>query len=182
MLNKLNIYNVINTGCHTTWNLKNSIHPKSEINQRDKVIFTLTDYRKDPFHDRVIYNKIKNTGKEIIFWIQGRNDLEYAKNLSLDVNFLDLDSVQFINYLEKNKSDLLYIGTRLHCGIACLEFNIPSIIISVDNRAIEMGKDLKLPVIKREEVNESLNLYDLWSNNNLSIKEKEIQEWKRNIG
>lgn len=181
MLNKLGVYNVLNTGCHTTWNLKNSVSNQSEINQRKKVIFTLTDYRKDPHYDKMIYKKIKNTGKDLVFWIQGKNDLEYAKSLCLDVEFLDLDSVQFINYLEKNKSNLLYVGTRLHCGIACLEFNIPSIIISVDNRAREMGKDLSLPVINREEFSDSFELNNLWSNNNFIIKEKEIQEWKKSI-
>ena len=45
-----------------------------------------------------------------------------------------------------------YVGTRLHGGIRALQKNIRTIIIGVDNRALEKKKDFHLPVIDRNEI------------------------------
>ena len=42
-----------------------------------------------------------------------------------------------------------YVGTRLHGGIHALNYGIRTIIVSVDNRAAEMGRDLGLPILER---------------------------------
>lgn len=54
-------------------------------------------------------------------------------------------------YDEVLKEDVDYIGTRLHGGIKALNAGRRSLIIAVDNRAIEISKDTGLPVIGRDE-------------------------------
>ena len=49
----------------------------------------------------------------------------------------------FDNLLE-SEIDLDYIGTRLHAGIRAIQKKRRSIIIGVDNRALEMQKTLIL--------------------------------------
>lgn len=64
-------------------------------------------------------------------------------------------------------------------GIYCLQNNIPSLIIAIDNRATEMGADIRLPIIKRE------NIMDIkkWIENNVSnnfihLPVHNIERWK----
>ena len=58
-----------------------------------------------------------------------------------------LDSLQANNYLKDN---LDYVGSRLHGGIYALRHGKRSLILAVDNRALEIHKDTNLPVIPRE--------------------------------
>ena len=54
------------------------------------------------------------------------------------------------------KGGVDYVGTRLHAGIHALNFKIRSIILAVDNRATEMGRDVNLPVMQRDIISEEL--------------------------
>ena len=49
-------------------------------------------------------------------------------------------------------NDVDYIGTRLHAGIRALQNQKRTLILSVDNRATEMGKDFNLPVVSRKDI------------------------------
>ena len=48
--------------------------------------------------------------------------------------------------------DVDYVGTRLHAGIRALSKYHRTIVISIDNRAKNIGKDTGLPVIQREDI------------------------------
>lgn len=49
-----------------------------------------------------------------------------------------------------------YVGTRLHAGIHAMNYRIRSIIIAIDNRAIEMARDFQLPIIDRVNIETDL--------------------------
>ena len=51
-----------------------------------------------------------------------------------------------------NLKDVDYVGTRLHAGIRALSKGHRTIVISIDNRAKNIGKDTGLPVIEREDI------------------------------
>ena len=72
-----------------------------------------------------------------------------------------------------------YVGTRLHAGIHALNNKVRSIIIAIDNRAIEMGKDFKLPVLERTNIElylrEQINSSDSIV---LELPWDKIEEWK----
>ena len=45
-----------------------------------------------------------------------------------------------------------YVGTRLHGGIHALNHGVRTILVSVDNRAAELGRDIHLPVLDRSRI------------------------------
>ena len=73
-----------------------------------------------------------------------------------------------------------YVGTRLHAGIHAMNRKVRSVILAVDNRAIEMGRDFNLPVIRREELEEKLQerIYGSW-NTQIKIPVDSIVKWKK---
>ena len=74
---------------------------------------------------------------------------------------------------------IFYVGTRLHAGIHALNQKVRTIILAVDNRATEMGKDFNLPVIQRTQVEEKLQIMiqSTWRTK-ISIPKENIQKWK----
>jgi hypothetical protein len=178
------IHNVINTGCPTLWNLDNnhlSTIPKAKSGA---VVFTLTDYRKDISLDKKIINILKSQYEHVYFWPQGSKDTSYLIEdigsdndvETSDILILEESLAAFDTLLQNKEVD--YVGTRLHAGIRALQKSKRSIIIGVDNRAIEMRKDFNLPVVEREQI-EELNM---WIHNDwqpsLNIPWKEIERWK----
>ena len=87
-------------------------------------------------------------------------------------------TLEAYNGLLKNQ-DLDYIGTRLHGGIHALNNERRSLIIAVDNRAKEISKDTKLPVIGREEVRENLEsmINGKWQTE-IVLPSDNIERWK----
>ena len=120
-------------------------------NKNEKVIFTLTDYRRDYEKDKQFIETLKKNYKEIYFWPQGIDDYEYLKELEKSniIQIIPPTLCEFDKILEK-KID--YIGTRLHGGIRALKHRCRTIILAVDNRAIEINKNYNIPILKREEI------------------------------
>lgn len=183
--------NVVNTSCLTMWTLnskkcdfiKNTAQFKSE-----KVIYTLTDYAKDYCNDfETIRILLKNYSK-VLIWIQGARDWNYLKELvykNIDffkrnygaISIIPPSLQKYDSILEEGNID--YVGTRLHGGIRALQKNIRTLIIGVDNRAIEKKKDFNLPVIERKEVVDNLETeinrsYEL----NINLPENNIEKFK----
>ncbi|MGH7885085.1 MAG: polysaccharide pyruvyl transferase family protein, partial [Thermodesulfobacteriota bacterium] len=111
---------------------------------------------------------------------QGSGDLEYFSEIIDDnKNFVVLErSMESFNKFLINDIDFDYIGTRLHGGIKCLLSKKRSIIIEVDNRAVEVAKDTNLPTIKRDNFKGVVD----WINNprptDIKINVEEISLWK----
>jgi polysaccharide pyruvyl transferase WcaK-like protein len=62
---------------------------------------------------------------------------------------------QLENYHEVlSNNDVDYVGTRLHGGIYAINQKKRAIIIGIDNRAIEMQKDINLNVISRDNIDD----------------------------
>ena len=77
--------------------------------------------------------------------------------------------------LRKPKID--YIGTRLHAGVRALQNNVRTLILAVDNRAIEIGKDVNLNVIKREDVEDSLFFITNNYITDIKLPQENINKW-----
>ena len=181
-LKDLGINNVINTGCHTTWAY--DLTNKSEVScleNRDMMLFTLTDYRKNNKLDRIAIDLAHSSCKDIYFWVQGSKDLEYLNSFKHSFKILDIELPELEFFIKKNVSRLLYFGTRLHCGILCMEYKIPSLIIKVDNRAEEMSKSLHLPVIDRNTISEVKRIEPLYKTGPKFILTEKILEWRSSI-
>ncbi|WP_123377831.1 polysaccharide pyruvyl transferase family protein [Aliarcobacter butzleri] len=179
----LGIRNVINTGCPTMWRLSKEHCKEIPTYKSDKVILTLTDYRKSIELDKKLISILENNYKEIYFWPQGARDYQYAQDLNLfkknKVTLINPNLQSFDSLLDDPKIKLDFIGTRLHSGIRALQKKHRTIIIGVDNRALEINKDTNLNVIDRNNL--SLLESKINSNiiTNIILKENNIKTWKK---
>lgn len=177
-LNSIGILNVINTGCPTLWRLKNPIY---QVGHNDSAIFTLTDYSKQPEQDTILIDILRQKYKNLYFWIQGTRDYSYLMELcSNQINDIHIipPTLQAYDHFLRNNQNIDYIGTRLHAGIRALQYGISVLIISIDNRAREMGRDFNLPIIKRDEINTLGEI--IQTNYNkiiLTLPTEQIEKW-----
>ena len=153
---EIGINNVINTGCPTMWNLTPQFCSTIPTNKSRNVIATITDYRRDEVQDTLMFEILQKCYQNIYVWIQGKKDEEYIASLQLSekVILIPRSLEAYENILKRGNID--YVGTRLHAGIYALNFRIRSIIIAVDNRAIEIAKDTNLPIVLREDIQRNL--------------------------
>jgi len=175
-LNSIGIYNVINTGCPTMWELTPE-HCKKIPHQKAKIVIcTLTDYRKDFDNDKYLLQVLIHEYDEVYFWIQGSDDLKYLESLSVKVNIIGPTLYAYDKFLSENDVD--YIGTRLHAGIRAMQWGKRSIIIGVDNRAAEKEKDFNIKVLNRQNISELPMLLNSVFETKLTIDFDSIENWK----
>lgn len=157
-LKEIGFQNIINTGCPTLWMLtpEHCSDIPDGISSETAVV-TVTDYKKDRDRDLKLFSILKKKYKNLFLWPQGVGDYHYVNNdlCISDVQILSPHLEYFDNFLTQHKPD--YIGTRLHGGIRALQKKCRAIIISVDNRAIEMGRDFQLPVIDIFQLDEMIS-------------------------
>jgi hypothetical protein len=73
----------------------------------------------------------------------------------------------------------VYIGTRLHGGIKCLQNGISGLILSNDNRSKELGNDINLAVVGRDDFSGIINWIDYKSKfGKISLPVENIEKWK----
>jgi polysaccharide pyruvyl transferase WcaK-like protein len=180
MLSSIGIDNVLNTSCPSTWNLTNEHCAKISKSQSDSVVFTITDYNKDFKADSRFINHIQNHYKEIFFWPQGSGDLNYFSKLNLlnrsNIKILKPNLESFDSLLRSKKID--YIGTRLHAGIRSLQNKSRALILAIDNRALEIAKDIQLDISERGNLNKVSNFIENSSPSLIRIPSSEIEKWK----
>lgn len=178
-LNEIGIYNVVNTGCLTTWKLTKEHCKDIPQKKSEKVIVTLTDYDRDIKKDKQLFNILEKNYKKLYFWPQGSNDLEYIDNLlknSINYEIIPPNLETYEEFLELNECD--FVGTRLHGGIKALQHKRRTIIIGIDNRAIEMS-EIGLPVIRRENIEKDLeNMINSDLEIDINLPIENIEKWK----
>ena len=176
-LELIGITNVVNTGCPTMWKLTPKHCKDIPKTKANNVVMTLTDYRKDREKDKKLINILKENYHKVYCWIQGSNDAEYINSLSNDIDLLSPTLKAFDTLLD-SEIDLDYIGTRLHAGIRAIQKKRRTIVIGVDNRALEKKKDFNINVINRNELdklNECIN-GEIYTDIKLDFKA--IERWK----
>jgi polysaccharide pyruvyl transferase WcaK-like protein len=176
----MGIKNVLNTSCATMWKLTPEHCDKIKHSKSDKVVFTITDYRKDALNDSHMIKILCNNYKKVYLWLQGRGDFEYFNSLNIDKNRIEILPPQldvFDSLL--NEGNIDFIGTRLHAGIRSLQFFNRTIIIGIDNRAKEKQKDFNINMIEREKVSVELEkMINSTFKTEVVIPLNAINEWK----
>lgn len=178
-LNEIGIYNVVNTACPTMWNLTEDLCAEIPTDKASKVITTLTNYNMSKEVDARFLELLLQHYEEVYVWLQAIEDLRYLQSLKCCkyVKVIPPNLSAYDAFLNDNKVD--YIGTRLHGGIRALNNKKRTLILAVDNRAIEISRDTNLPVIKREEAEKIL---PQWIHASDEIKIRlpldNIQKWK----
>ena len=182
MLKSMGISNVLNTACPTMWGLTSEHCASIPTEKGTDVICTLTDYCRDKINDKAMLDILINNYESVYLWLQGKEDYNYVCELGYE-NRVKLVSSTLKDYdciLEK--TDLDYVGTRLHAGIRALDKDHRSLIVSIDNRAECISIDTGLPIIKREDI--MLYLADQINNKietKITLPWKNIQVFKEQL-
>jgi len=100
-------FKAINTGCPTLWDLDDETCKKIEQNKSDSVVFTLTDYCRDKVQDQKLIDILQKNYKEIYFWIQGSDDMEYLRTFKNISNIKYINNIIFILFMN-TKSDIKF--------------------------------------------------------------------------
>ena len=74
--------------------------------------------------------------------------------------------------------DVDFVGSRLHGGIRALNFKRRSLIIGVDNRALEINKDTNLPFIDRSRIEDIEKWVNRSFETEINLPYDNINEWK----
>lgn len=92
------------------------------------------------------------------------------------VNIIPPSSNAYNSFLAENDTD--YVGTRLHGGIRALQHGIRSVIIGIDDRSLEIQKDINLPVLARKDIQELGAMLLSEFSTKLILPLQDIQKWK----
>ncbi|WP_434037640.1 polysaccharide pyruvyl transferase family protein [Formosa sp. 4Alg 33] len=184
MLHKAGIDNVINTTCPTIWELDGTSIDR-EYNSESDLLFMLTDYHPNPELDNSLLTLfLKYFNKDIYYFPQGSGDRAYLESLEVfkknsnRFKIMQHNINDLFNLVQSNKN-LVYIGSRLHGGIKCIHNNVPALILANDNRAIEIKKDVNIPVLEKKELIEIENwIKGETSFGKIKVSLEDIAKWK----
>lgn len=177
ILEDLGFSNVINTGCPTIWGFTPEFCASIPTSRSNKVVTTVTDYSRDHARDSAMLDQLLDCYRAVYVWPQGSGDYSYLQELG----YLDKLSVipstlkSYDDFLDENAVD--YVGTRLHGGIRALQHGRRSIIVSIDNRAREMGTDVNLPVLDGAEIDQLENIISHSFDTSIQIDQSGIREF-----
>ncbi|MBK1987102.1 polysaccharide pyruvyl transferase family protein [Sphaerospermopsis aphanizomenoides BCCUSP55] len=204
-LNSIGIKNVLNTGCPTMWPFLEFDFSKIPHRKSRTVLVMITDYAKDYQLDKQLIETAIDNYESVIFWPQGKGDLDYIielllaiNNMTVNVEIVGSSRVKDSNIINNLKSRLIllehslegfnnllesdiefdYIGTRLHGGIKCLLSCRRSLILEIDNRAAEIAKDTGLPTVKRGEIDKIKNWIISPSMTEIYLDPEPIKQWR----
>lgn len=182
-LNSIGFKNVIYTACPTMWSLTPEHCRLIPTEKAKHVVFTLTDYRPDEEKDRTLAQTLTSLYDNVYFWPQGLHDLDYFRRILPEscirrIMVLPPSLAAYDNLLE-GLPELEFVGTRLHGGIRALQKGKRALIISVDNRAMEIHRDVNIPVLEREKINQLDLVLSSDLRYELSMPWQSIEQWKK---
>lgn len=180
MLHSMGIHNVINTGCPTMWKITPELCACIPQNKAERVVCTLTDYNRNPKLDQKLLDILSDCYEKVYLWPQGIEDNDYFQQLRINEN-IEIIAFGLISYDGiLNQKNIDYVGTRLHAGIRSLSKCHRTIVISIDNRAKNIGKDTGLPTIQREDIEISLKRkIESEFATDIRLPIDSIEKWKR---
>jgi polysaccharide pyruvyl transferase WcaK-like protein len=149
-LKSIGINNVVNTSCPTMWSLTEQHCSEIPQEKSNAVLITFTEYNQNQKSDAALFGLLEKYYEHIYFWTQQSGDYAYMRSIGgekvvyINPNISALDEVLNL--------DIDYVGTRLHAGVRALQKKKRSLILAVDNRAIEISNDTHLPVIDRNDL------------------------------
>lgn len=178
-LHEIGIDNVLNTGCVTMWDLTQEHCVTIPKKKAQNVLTTITDYDQDIENDRYMLKTLTAAYDNVYLWLQGKGDETYFRTLNVSGVSLIRGGFNGLREFVDNQSSIDYFGTRLHCGIYCLNKRIRSMIVSIDNRAADIARDTNIPTVIRENLR--AEMHDLIENErdtNIKIPLEAIKSWK----
>lgn len=176
-LEELGIRNVINTGCPTLWSLTPEHCSTIPTGKADRVLTTVNTNRPDRELDRKLLELLNRHYQEVWVWVQTYTDFEYCRSLGVPVKYAR-PNVSGLNALLDGEGGIDYVGNRLHAGIRALQKRRRTLILSIDNRAEEMGRDCRLPVVGRAEFDRLTEMIESEFETEVEVPFDRVREWK----
>lgn len=140
-----------NCGCPSLWGLTEEHCATIRKEKSNNVLVTFTEYNQKPTHDKILADILCRNYNTIYGWPQQFGDHEYLRQM-LGERYHQVDpSLEALDQL-LSSGNVDYVGTRLHAGVRALQHSCRTVIVTVDNRAQEMGKDFGLPIIQRDRL------------------------------
>lgn len=177
-LQSIGIKNVVYTGCPTMWNLTPEHCSKLPMHKAKVAVITVTEYLKNIEVDRAWLDTVVKNYDQVYFWSQMYEDLGYAKSqLGDKIKVIAPTLAAFNEFLATTDCD--FIGNRLHGGIRALQHGRRTLILEVDNRAAEIGRDTGLQTLPRADIAG----IQTWINNprpvTITMPFAAIEQWKQ---
>lgn len=177
-LRSAGVNNVVNTCCPTLWSLNKEHCRQIKTGRSPNVITTVTFYNKNYEKDRYLISTLINNYERVYVWIQGIEDLSYINSLNIDMDSLNIVSPTLSAYDDVlAKGNIDYVGSRLHAGVRALQHKIRTQIVAVDNRALEIGRDVNLNVISRNDAEHAIDFIQGEYKTEINLPEENIAAW-----
>jgi hypothetical protein len=169
--------NLVYTACPTMWALDGPACRAIPASKGRDAIFAVTHYRPAPAQDRAVFDLLKRHYRRVFVWPQQSGDIPYLRSIGItDFQSIKADLAAFDRVLDEGDVD--FVGARLHGGIRALQRGRRSLIIPVDNRAIEISRFTNLPVESRDRP----DLIEHWivtpRPTAIALPEAAIDRWK----
>lgn len=177
MLEKAGVSNVINTACPTLWQLTPERCAALPKDKAQHVVTTLNTYFRNAEVDTKLLQLLADNYDTVYYWVQTETDYLYAKSLGVNLTILQ-PSLHSFDELLGSDASLDYIGNRLHAGIRAMQFGRRSFIIEVDNRALEMGVDFKLPTLQRTAFDQLQDMINSSYTTKIELPVENIRRWR----
>lgn len=179
-LKDIGITNVLNTSCVTMWDLTEQFCASIPVKKHTDVLTSITDYNFDPTMDGYMLSNLQKHYRTVYLWVQGTQDEDRLRLLP-DIEGIELirGGLPGLREFVATHKDIDYFGTRLHCGIYCLNHRIRSRIVSIDNRAADIAKDTGLPIAMRADLKDSMDDFiEQETTFGIHIPDQAIHDWK----
>ena len=164
------------SSCPTLW----SVGQQEMVGAAGRVVTTLCDYSQDATADTFFLNTLQEKFDEVLFWPQGPKDAAYFASLGISgIGVLDKGRAAFVEALREPST--CYVGLRLHAGIQALRIGVPALILSVDNRAPEIGRTTGLVTPSRYAAREWRSDLERTDKVELTVPTTRIDAWKQSL-
>jgi polysaccharide pyruvyl transferase WcaK-like protein len=179
-LASIGMTNAVNTGCPTLWRLSAEHCARLPRRKAESVLTTVNSYPKlfDREADRRMLAILRQSYRNVYLWIQTHSDFEYARALDPNLAFVN-PSLSALDAVLASELDIDYVGNRLHAGIRALQKGRRAIIVEIDNRAREMGRDFGLPTVERTDFAKLGHMIGEHAEIAVRPPWAEIERWKR---
>ena len=163
----------LHTSCPTLWGVESQRLPSGER----RVIATFTDYNQDPLADRRLVELLEARFDEVLYWPQGPGDERYLRSIAGDdVRLIPPELAAFD--AELRVPSTAYVGLRLHGGIRAMQQGVPTLILSIDNRAREISRSVGLLAPSRHALDRVAALLDAHETAALRLPCTQIDAWR----
>jgi hypothetical protein len=132
---------------------------------------------KSPERDRELLVRLAKSYETVHFWPQTDSDAEYARDMGVALRFVE-PSLGAYDRLLESAPELDYVGLRLHGGIRALQRGRRAVIVEIDNRAEEIGKDFGLPTVKQGDWDGLRRRIEEPFETQVRLPEAELSRWR----